>query len=128
MDHGNQALKDQDTATSGGDGSSVFEDVAALLDDGRTLVEAELAFQKTRLSYAGQRGRNVAIFAIAAFMLVTLAIFGAVVGAILALTPSLGAVGATAVVVGVLIVIAGICALAAAQNARMIAKAFRKDD
>lgn len=127
MDEENQDWQNRDTGESG-DSASIFEDVVTLIDDGRTLVEAELAYQKTRLSYAGRRGRNAAIFGAIAAVLVVFALFGLVMGAILALTPRFGAWGATALVVGVLVVVAILCALAAASNARMIAKAFRDDD
>jgi hypothetical protein len=127
MDEENQDWQNRDTGESG-DSASIFEDVVTLIDDGRTLVEAELAYQKTRLSYAGRRGRNAAIFGAIAAVLVVFALFGLVMGAILALTPRFGAWGATALVVGVLVVVAILCALAAASNARMIAKAFRDED
>ena len=128
MNEGSQGSPSQQDIASNGESSSVFDDVAALIDDGRTLVEAELAYQKTRLSYAGRRGRNAAIFGAIAAVLAIFAVFGLVVGAILALTPHWGAWGATAAVVGILLAIAAICAIAAAHNAKMIARAFKDTD
>ncbi len=128
MNEEDQDWQNRGAADGDGDDTSIFEDVATLIDDGRTLVEAELAYQKTRLSYAGRRGRNAAIFGFLAAVLAIFALFGLVMGAILALTPRFGAWGATALVVGVLLVLAVLCALAAAGNARKIAKVFRDEN
>lgn len=107
---------------------SLLDDVAALLDDGRTLAEAEFAYQKARLTYAGRRGRNAIILVLLAVVLVAFALFGLVFGLILALTPYLSAWGATAVVViGFLIIAAG-CGLAAAGNLKLIRKAFKDNE
>ena len=86
MDDDNADRPHQEPVTSDGGGSSIFDDVAALIDDGRTMVEAELAFQKTRVAYAGVRGKNAALFGIAALALAILAVFALVFGTLLALT------------------------------------------
>ncbi len=127
MDEGSHDSVSQRTVASDGGTSSIFEDVTTLIDDGRTLVEAELAFQKTRLSYAGIRGRNAAICGIAALALAILAVFALVVGALLALTPLLGAWGATAVVAGILLAVAALFAVLALRNVKLISKAFRDE-
>ena len=41
--------------------SSLFDDVAALVDDGKAYAEAELAFQKSRLAYSAKKGRSAGI-------------------------------------------------------------------
>ena len=127
MDEGSHESVSQRTVASDGGNSSIFEDVATLIDDGRTLVEAELAFQKTRIAYAGIRGRNAAIFGIVALALAVLAVFALIVGALLALAPLLGAWGATAVVAGILLAVAALCAVLALRNAKLISKAFRDE-
>lgn len=127
MDDDNADRPHQEPVTSDGGGSSIFDDVAALIDDGRTMVEAELAFQKTRVAYAGVRGKNAALFGIAALALAILAVFALVFGTLLALTPVLGAWGATAVVVAILLVAAALFGILALKNAKMISRAFRDE-
>ncbi|OCC24730.1 hypothetical protein MB02_04430 [Croceicoccus estronivorus] len=107
---------------------SLFDDVSGLIDDGRTLIEAELAYQKTRFAYAGRRGRNAVVFGILAAILAVFALFGLVVGAILALTPHFTAWGATGVVAGLLLISGILFALLAARNARLIAKVFKEGE
>ncbi|MDD3798918.1 MAG: phage holin family protein [Novosphingobium sp.] len=128
MDEGNHGTGDRLNRSGGGQEQTLFDDVAALIDDGRTMVEAELAYQKTRLAYAGRHGRNAAILGVLAAVLAVFALFGLVMGAIWALTPLLTAWGATAAVVAALLIVAGLCALFAARNARKVANAFREDD
>lgn len=127
MDHENQERLRQETVTDDGGGTSLFEDVATLIDDGRNLVEAELAFQKARLSYAGRRGGSAAIFAVLALLLLLLFLFALVVGCILALTPMLGAWGAMFSVAGALLVFIAICGMLVLRNVRMIGKTFRDE-
>ena len=62
------------------DGRSLFADIETLIDDGRTFVEAEIAFQKTRMAYTGQKGRNAAIFGVCAAIFGVFALFGLIVG------------------------------------------------
>jgi len=109
------------------DGRSLFADIETLIDDSRTFVEAEIAFQKTRMAYTGQKGRNAAIFGICAAILAVFALFGLIVGLIIALSPLLTAWGATALIVGILLVAAFICAMVAFRNFQKIRAAFRKD-
>jgi len=109
------------------DGRSLFADIETLIDDGRTFVEAEIAFQKTRMAYTGQKGRNAAIFGVCAAIFGVFALFGLIVGLIIALSPLLTAWGATAVIVGILLAAALICAMIALRNVQKIRAAFRKD-
>ena len=109
------------------DGRSLFADIETLIDDGRTFVEAEIAFQKTRMAYAGQKGRNAAIFGVCAAIFAVFALFGLIVGLIIALSPLLTAWGATALIVGILLVAALVCAMAALRNFQKIRAAFPKD-
>lgn len=127
MDEGTPDRAPPETATSDSGGASIFEDVAALMDDGRTLVEAELAFQKTRLSYAGYRGKNAAIFGLFAVIFLVLAVFALVFGTLLALVPVLGGWGATGVVAGVLLALTALLTVLALRNVKMISHAFRED-
>ena len=49
---------------------SLIEDVRQLVDDGRTLVEAELAYQKSRAVIAGMAAKSIA-----GWVLLALALF-----------------------------------------------------
>jgi thiol:disulfide interchange protein len=78
---------------------SLVDDVRQLATDGRTLLEAELAYQKSRAVVAGEAAKGVAGWGALALALVFFALMALVLGLILALVPALGALGATAAVV-----------------------------
>lgn len=104
---------------------SLSDDLVALLDDGKTYVEAEVQFQKTRAAFAADKGKTGAAFGIAALALLHLALVALVVGSVIALIPAIGAWGATALVV-VLLLAAGVgLALAARSRFRRLAEAYR---
>ena len=88
---------------------SLVEDVRQLIDDSKTLVEAELAYQKSRavVAVAGVKG-TVAYVALAA-ALVVFALVALTVGLLIALTPWIGAFGATAAVTIGLLAGAALC-------------------
>jgi hypothetical protein len=115
-------------AEPGGEARSLLEDVEALIDDGKTYLEAELAFQKTRAAFVGDRTKSAVVYGAAALLLVFLALVGLTVGAIIALTPLLTAWGASAAVVGTLLVAALLAALAARRAVTSLIGAFAGDD
>lgn len=90
---------------------SLLDDLRLLASDTRTLAEAEFAYQKSRAQVFGAGIGRIAALAVAALLLVSLALVGLVVGLIIALTPLITAWGATAVVVGVLIMAAVVAVL-----------------
>lgn len=101
-------------------GSSLTDDLVALLDDGRTYLEAEKTYQKSRAIYVAHKGKGGIILGLIAFALIHTALIGLVIGAVIALTPLLTIWGATALVTGVLLVagvILGRKALARFQDA-----------
>ena len=106
---------------------SLFDDAYALYEDGRTYLEAEVAFQRSRATYAAHESKSGIVFAMAAMGLLHLALLGLVVGLIIALEPILGAFGAMALVVGVLAVLGTLLALAARGRFRRITRAFEGD-
>ncbi|XUU60289.1 phage holin family protein [Erythrobacter sp. HA6-11] len=120
-----EALRGEDDSPEQKPGLS--EEVLALIADGQTYAEAELAFQKSRLSYSAQQGKSAALSVLAALAFLHLALIALVVGAVIALTPYLTAWGATALVVGVLLLATVIVLLRARNNAREIADAFAED-
>lgn len=103
---------------------SLSDDIVALIDDGKTYVEAELAYQKTRLAFAAGRGKSGALYGICAFAVLHLALVGLVIGAIIALTPVITAWGATALVVGLLLIAGVILALKAKQRFARLVEAY----
>lgn len=77
---------------------TLTDDVLALIEDGKTYVEAELAFQKSRATYSANRIKGAAVFALGAFGVLHLALIALTVGMVIALVPLVGAWGATAIV------------------------------
>jgi uncharacterized membrane protein YqjE len=107
---------------------SLIDDVEVLIEDGRTYLEAELNFQKTRALFIGDRAKGVALYALLGLMFAWMALIGLTIGLIFALTPSLGGWGATGVVVVVWLVIAGVALRAAAGRWGQLMASFGGDD
>jgi Flp pilus assembly protein TadB len=105
---------------------SLIDDVKALVDDGKTYLEAELQFQKSRATFAVDRGKSGAVYGLAAAAVLHLALVALVVGAIFALTPLITAWGATAVVVGVLLVAGLLLGLAAKRRFARLGNVMRE--
>ena len=95
---------------------SLLEDVEALVDDGKTYLEAELTYQKTRAAFVADRVKAAFVYAAIAAALSCLALIGLTVGLIIALTPLLTAWGASTLVVGLLILGAVVCTRAASRR------------
>jgi len=107
---------------------SLLGDIETLVEDGKTYAAAELAYQKTRLAFAGEKAKSAAIFTGIAALFVVMAVVALVLGAVLALTPLLGALGATAAVFLALLLIAGGLVMAAKAKLRGLMRAFESDD
>lgn len=90
---------------------SLLDDLRLLAGDARTLAEAEFAYQKSRAQVFGGGVGKIVGLAVAALLFVSLALIGLTVGLIIGLTPLITAWGATALVVAVLILLAGAAAL-----------------
>lgn len=82
---------------------SLRADVDALIADGKTYLEAELTYQKSRAGFAANRLKWTAAYGAAAFGLLHLALIALTVGAVIALTPLVGPWLATAIVVALLL-------------------------
>ncbi len=82
---------------------SLMADIDALIADGKTYLEAELAYQKSRAGFTAGRLKAVAMYGAAAFGLLHLALIALTVGAVLALIPITGPWLATGIVVVVLV-------------------------
>lgn len=107
---------------------SLSEDFAALVSDGKTYVEAEVAFQKSRIAFTADRGKSAALYAIFALGFIHLALIALVVGMVFTLAPYIGGLGATLLVAGVLVLGAFILLLLMRGKTREIGEAFEKDD
>ena len=105
---------------------SLFDDAYALYEDGRTYVEAEVAFQKSRASYASRETGSGIVFALGALAFLHLALIGLVVGLIIALAPIIGPFVATAAVVGTLLVLMIIVGLVARARFKRVTRAFKE--
>ncbi len=92
-------------AEDGGPTHSLTDDIAALIDDGKTYVEAEIAYQKSRGAFVASHAKRAAIFGLGAFGVFHLALIAATVGAVIALVPLVGAWAATAIVTVALVII-----------------------
>ena len=113
----------QDPASQSG--GSLVDDISALIDDGKTYVEAEIAFQKTRLSLVANRSKSGIGFVLAALGLLHLALIGLTVGAIISLIPKMGPFGATLLVVGILLIGTAILLVLAKGKLASLSAAFK---
>ena len=106
---------------------SLFDDAYALYEDGRTYLEAEVAFQKSRAGYASRETGSGVVFVLGALAFLHLALIGLVVGLIIALSPIIGPFVATGAVVGTLLVLMVIVVLLARARFKRVSKAFKGD-
>ena len=94
----------------GDPGPSLTDDLVALLEDGKTYAEAEIAYQKSRAGFTANRLKGAIAFGLGAFGVFHLALIAFTVGAVIALMPLLGPWGATALVT-VILIVAGVIML-----------------
>jgi len=107
--------------------SSLSDDLRALLEDGQTLVEAELAYQRQRVAFGWNRLKGIALLLVGALFFAFFVLVALVVGLLLALTPLLGAWGALGVVTLGLAALTGVCFFAAVARFRKARKAILGD-
>ena len=103
-------------STSDAAARSLVDDARQLVTDGRTLLEAELAYHKARAAVAGEAARGVAAWGALALALVFFALMALVVGVLLGIAQLLGYWEATGIVVLVLLLIAAFAGSRAAQR------------
>jgi hypothetical protein len=97
----------------------------ALFENGQSLLEAELLFQKVRASFVFNRAKGILGLAALALALLSLAVAALVVGLLLALAPLIGPWGALAAVVVGLLVITGICVLGVIRKIGTVRKVLK---
>lgn len=107
---------------------SLVDDVRQLVSDGRTLLEAELAYQKSRAAVAGQGAKGIAGWGALALALVFFALMAMVMGLVLALAALWGAWIATLAVVVGLLIAAGLSGWAAARRWQRMAKQLAEEE
>ena len=107
-----------------GEDTTLTEDIAALIASGRTYAEAELAFQKTRAALAGSNAGKAVAALVLALVLLNIALIALAIGVVLALQPLITIWGAIAVVVGMLLLSAGLLARSAKLRGQVLAAMF----
>ncbi len=107
---------------------SLVEDVRQLAHDGRTLLEAELAYQKSRAAVAGQGAKGIAGWGALALAMVFFTMMALVMGVLLALSQAFGGWIATTIVVAGLLLAAGLSGLAAARRWKKMARQLAAED
>jgi uncharacterized membrane protein len=107
---------------------SLVDDVRAMVEDGRTLLEAELAYQKSRAALAGRTAKSMAGWIALALSLVFFALMALVMGLLLILAPLLGALGATLVVVFALLGGAAFSGWIATRRWQAMSRRMSEDD
>lgn len=108
---------------------SLVDDVTRMVEDGRTLLEAELAYQKSRAVVAGQGARAVAAWGGLAVVLVCFALMALTFGLVLGLASVIGPWFATLVSVLALLLAAALCGLTAGRRWKHVAAQLAaKDD
>lgn len=106
---------------------SLLEDLETLIDDGKTYLEAEANYQKSRALFIADSLSAVALSGAVAAALAFIALVGLTVGLILALAPYLTVWGSSALVVGLEFVLALHFARKAARRWEAIMRALGKD-
>lgn len=124
---GDRSAAGEDVPATGAQ-RSLLDDLEALIDDVRTYLDAELSYQKTRASFVSDRLKKAVVFGAGAAIIAFVALIGLIVGLIIALTPLLTGWGATAVVVGLMLVAAYILAKRAGRNWNSMMGVIRSDD
>ena len=106
---------------------SLRDDVEALIEDGKTYLESELVYQRTRAAFVADRAKGAVIFGALAAAFGILALIGLTVGLIIALAPLLTAWGASALVVSLLAIAALLAMRAASRRWGRLMRAIESD-
>lgn len=101
---------------------TLAEDLHELIGDGRALIEAELNWQKARVSFAGRQAKGIVLLGLLAAALAFCALVALIFGLVLALAPVLTAWGAMAAVTGGLLLTAGLAGVVAGLRARRMVR------
>jgi hypothetical protein len=106
---------------------SLIDDLRQLAQDGRTFAQAEFAYQRSRVAFAGQEGKALAGLGIGALFFVFFALMALTMGMLMGLAGEVGPWMATLIVVTVLLVLGMICALVAKSRASRLTRLLRDE-
>ena len=115
-------------ATSDAAERSLVDDVKHLVEDGRTLLEAELAYHKSRAAVAGAGIKGIAVWAALAVALVFFSLMALVIGVLIGLAQLLGIWTATGTLVVFLLICTGLAGLAAKRRWTRLSSALERED
>jgi len=107
---------------------SLVEELAALIDDGKTYAEAELAFQKGRAALAGKSIGIAAALVVVAIILLHIAFLALAVGLVMALAPLVTIWGAISIVVGGILLLVALLGYGAFSKAKLLGAVFASGD
>jgi Putative Actinobacterial Holin-X, holin superfamily III len=107
-----QALLPDETVAGEGVGGVI----KALIEDGQTLIEAEIAYRKAQAAYGLGQAKAIAVLIVLGLAFGFFTLLAIVVGLLLALAAIVGVWGALAIVGGVLALLAGACLLLAVRR------------
>ncbi|WP_421846297.1 phage holin family protein [Novosphingobium sp.] len=107
---------------------SLIGGARTLLEDGQTLLSAEIAFQKARAGFVFGRAKGVLALAGLALALLFFALMALVMGLLLALAPLIGPWGALAVVFLGLLALTGLSVLGVIRRIGAITRALSGKD
>lgn len=103
---------------------SIVQEMAALIDDGRTYAQAEIAFQKTRAKLAGRSVGIALACVIVALILLNIAFLALAVGLVIALAPLVTIWGAIGIVVGALLLLVALLGYGAFKQGSTLSALF----
>ncbi len=107
---------------------SLSDDVRRLVDDGKTLIEAELAYQKSRAVVAGSGLKSIAGWGALALALIFFALMAIVLGLLLVLAPLVGGWAAMAIVVAGVLLAATLSGWVAVRRWNQMAQMLNETD
>lgn len=110
------------------DKPGLVEQLHGLYADGRELIDAEIAFQKTRMAAAGRQVRAMAVLVFVGLVLIGCALIALVVGTLIALVPLIGAWGAMGATVLGSLLLAGLAFWLAVRRIGKVGALFSSDD
>ncbi|MDT0507853.1 phage holin family protein [Novosphingobium sp. MMS21-SN21R] len=99
---------------------SIGDALRALVEDGQTLVEAEIAYRKAQAAYGLGEAKAIAILLVLGLAFGFFTLLAIVVGLLMGLAAYVGVWGALAIVGGALLLLTGLCLyLASARMSRV---------
>lgn len=107
---------------------SLLGGARALLEDGQSLIAAELEFQKARAGFVLGRAKGILALAALALALLFFALMALVVGLLLALAPLIGPLGSLAVVFLGLLALTGLSVLGILRRVKSTLRALKGRD